>query len=112
MNLTELNDAEEKTKSMTSLASGKKFFRVCMKRDCMKACGSSKVHETPSHSLRQHIAGMSVRNVSINRYINFQTNEAHASTRDKYRLIESFGIYLILNWYDLTKIPQPIYANI
>lgn len=30
----------------------KKFFRACIKRDCMKACGSSKVHETPSHSLR------------------------------------------------------------
>lgn len=52
MNLTKLNDAEEKTKSMTSLASGKKFFRACIKRDCMEACGSSKVHETPSHSLR------------------------------------------------------------
>lgn len=66
----EIKWCRRKNKINDVIGKWKKILGACMKRDCMKACGSSKVHETPSHSLRQHIAGMSVRNVSINRYIN------------------------------------------
>lgn len=48
----EIKWCRRKNKINDVIGKWKKILGACMKRDCMKACGSSKVHETPSHSLR------------------------------------------------------------